>query len=206
MVRHGETDGNVKDIAQGHYDASLNSNGRRQARLLADRLKDWRFDAVYCSDLKRTVQTVEPVMNCRQDSLRLNLCSELREKFYGECENMPWEEIRARYYKEFEWFSDLNDRPDMRFPGAESDRDVFTRVSKFAEELKDRHTDDDETVLIVAHGGSIRSLLAYMLDLRIVDRWRFSLENTSISVISDYEWGGDVFWRLTRLNDIGHLS
>ena len=53
LVRHGETQWNRIGRIQGHSDVPLTETGRRQARLLARRLADSTFDAVYTSDLSR---------------------------------------------------------------------------------------------------------------------------------------------------------
>ena len=57
LVRHGETDWNRRKIRQGHVDIPLNENGRRQSRALADRLRSWKVDAIYSSDLSRAAET-----------------------------------------------------------------------------------------------------------------------------------------------------
>ncbi len=53
LVRHGETNENVKKILQGSLDTHLNNHGQKQAEALGVRLKDFHFDSVFCSDLQR---------------------------------------------------------------------------------------------------------------------------------------------------------
>ena len=59
LVRHGETQGNLDDKAQGHLDVPLTETGRLQAKAVGKRLSDIEFDAVYCSDLERALDTAK---------------------------------------------------------------------------------------------------------------------------------------------------
>ena len=65
IVRHGESEANSKGQDQGREDewsnTDLSENGREQARKVAERLKDEKFDCIYCSDLKRAMQTAEEI-------------------------------------------------------------------------------------------------------------------------------------------------
>ena len=66
LVRHGETDWNADGRLQGHTDRPLSDYGRRQARQLADQLKDEELEdeeleAIYSSDLARARETAEIV-------------------------------------------------------------------------------------------------------------------------------------------------
>ena len=62
IVRHGETDSNKQKIIQGHLDTILNSEGERQADLVAKALKNIPFNIVYSSDLKRAMGTAKRIL------------------------------------------------------------------------------------------------------------------------------------------------
>jgi hypothetical protein len=62
IVRHAETEENEQKIIQGHLDTILNSEGERQADLLAKALKDIPFDVAYSSDLKRATDTAKRIL------------------------------------------------------------------------------------------------------------------------------------------------
>jgi broad specificity phosphatase PhoE len=62
IVRHGETEENKQKIIQGHLDTPLNSEGERQADLVAHALKDVPFDVCYSSDLRRAVDTAKRIL------------------------------------------------------------------------------------------------------------------------------------------------
>ena len=66
LVRHGQTDFNLKNIVQGSgVDAELNDFGRRQAQKFFDVYRHVTFDKVYTSVLKRTKQTVQPFLDLK---------------------------------------------------------------------------------------------------------------------------------------------
>jgi hypothetical protein len=62
IVRHAETEENKQKIIQGQLDTILNSEGERQADLVAKALKDIPFDVAYSSDLKRAMDTAKRIL------------------------------------------------------------------------------------------------------------------------------------------------
>ena len=61
FIRHGETDFNRQNIVQGGgIDSDLNETGRAQGQRFFEHYRDLHFDRVYCTQLKRTYQTVQP--------------------------------------------------------------------------------------------------------------------------------------------------
>lgn len=63
IVRHGETDYNVKGIIQGQMDTELNDMGREQAKKVADTLAHEHIDEVYTSPLKRALHTADTIVS-----------------------------------------------------------------------------------------------------------------------------------------------
>ena len=88
LIRHGQTEENINNIIQGHYDNNLNQTGRKQADILGHRLKKLNidFDSVYCSDLKRCQQTLAIINEIVHlgDTVITPL---LRERDYGKWTN-----------------------------------------------------------------------------------------------------------------------
>ena len=62
IVRHGQTEYNVKDILQGQLHVPLDEIGLIQAEKVAEKLQDELFDVVFSSDLKRAMQTAHPIV------------------------------------------------------------------------------------------------------------------------------------------------
>ena len=203
MVRHGETQGNIEGKSQGHFDAPLTDKGVRQAKALAERLANTDFNAVYSSDLQRAVHTAEAIINNRSD-IEIRRRPELRELHYGTYENTPWlshrDEDPAFFKLRIEWKT----RAIAKYPGGESPTDLWQRVGDFANELVANHP-EKATILVVAHGGSLQALLAHFLALSITDQWRFSFDNTSVSIIKEHAMAPHV-WQAKLFNDTSHLN
>ena len=99
MVRHGETQWNLQGRIQGHTDVSLAELGRRNVRAQAKRLAGLTFAAVYASDLSRTVETAQILVNDADVSVQTD--PNLREFSYGQWEGLTLEEVQARDPEDF---------------------------------------------------------------------------------------------------------
>jgi broad specificity phosphatase PhoE len=159
LVRHGETEWNRAGRWQGHSDTPLNDAGREQARNLAAELSD--VDVVYSSDLARARETAEIL--AEPLGLEVQLDPRLRERGFGAWEGKTSAEIEADFGEEHaRWLAGTA-------PGAEDAEpfsDFAARVHAFLDETLERHP--DETVLIVAHGGSVRAVHAVAAGLDYV--------------------------------------
>ena len=204
LVRHGETDGNVYDKAQGHFDAQLTERGKRQAKALAPRLASFDFGAVYASNLQRAVSTAAPLLTLRPD-LTFQTRPELREAHFGDYENALWSTVREQAPHFFERWINWDTRPETRFPNGESHGDMWQRVGTFADELLIKHDEARSTILVVAHGGSLQSLIAHLLGLRIENQWRFQFDNASVTVVKEHPFMPSR-WQCTLFNDTSHLD
>ena len=77
LVRHGETEWNVKGITQGQTNSSLTENGKQQALNTANDLKNINFDAIFSSDLTRTQDTAEIIKLDRDIMVRILLIHDI---------------------------------------------------------------------------------------------------------------------------------
>lgn len=151
VVRHGQTDWNAEGRLQGHADMPLNTEGQEQASRLGKKLDPLHFDAVYCSDLLRCVETTEWLLQDRD--LQPVLDERLRETCLGKLEGTLWEETSDDVY------AVLRGEEHPYGEEAESTDDVKKRVTEAFNEILQRHA-DDERVLVVTHGGIIRMALS----------------------------------------------
>ncbi|TRM58586.1 histidine phosphatase superfamily [Schizophyllum amplum] len=83
IVRHGETEENLKMIMQGHMDTQLNETGRQQARLVADAMRDIDLDRAYSSDLSRARETAKAILE-KHEGVQLIEDEALRERHLGQ--------------------------------------------------------------------------------------------------------------------------
>ena len=113
LVRHGETDWNVKKIIQGHKQSILNKNGKDQAKKLAKHFQNIHIDAIFSSDLLRAKQTAEIV--ALEKKLAVTTSHLLRERSYGQHEG----KLRDHYYNEvkdlLETFKKLSKKEKWNF-------------------------------------------------------------------------------------------
>jgi len=195
-VRHGDTELNSAERYWGHSDVKLSATGLRQAERLRDRLAAERIDAIYSSDLGRASVTAETIAS--RHRLEVITCSELREVNFGELEGLTFEKISQLYPGVTKMWVEGN--PELKYPGGESLNGFNKRVSDFASRLE-KHT-LEETVLIVAHSGSLRTLLYQLLGIELRYRRQFRLDLASLSILETYPEGAI----LSLLNDVCHLG
>lgn len=204
MVRHGETQGNIDDKAQGHLDVPLTETGKLQAKAVAERLSDIEFDAVYSSDLQRAVDTAEAI-TAQHPELQIQTRSQLREYHFGDYEDMPWDEVSNTDPEFYQRWKNLGTRLDVKFPGGESMRDAWERVGGFLSEILAEHRQGNETILIVGHGGSLQAVLAQLLNLSAANQWFFVFDNTSVTRVREHQYTPNA-WRTYQFNDTSHLN
>ncbi len=196
IVRHGETLWNAQERLQGHADIDLSEKGRQQALAVGKHLADVPFDIAYASDLARAWHTAEIMLDQRDVPLISN--EGLRERSYGVFEGLTLEERQAQFPNEFN--ASLIKDLDFAAPGGESARGTLHRMTKVIGEIKERHL--DETVLIVGHGGSLRSAIVALMEFPAEASWRFVMANCSLTVIDTY-WDNAV---LVMYNETSHLG
>lgn len=154
-VRHGETDWNREGRMQGWAPVPLNETGREQAaatgRWLAER---YEFDRVLASDLRRTRETTELLLESIDASPSFE--SAWRERGLGVYQGLTRADIESRY-PEFGLRETAYRATDVVPEGGESLRTVHERVVGRFEDLHG----DDGTTLLVTHGGPLCILLGY---------------------------------------------
>jgi alpha-ribazole phosphatase len=195
LVRHGETEWNAQRRYQGQMDVPLSDLGRRQAKLVAERLFGQKIDAVYASDLERAMETAQVI--AEKNGLKISTDPRLRELKFGILEGLTFDEAEAQYPEMIAaWLEDFNNTPE----GAETIQSFNKRVVSLVDDLKKKH--DEQILLIVGHGGSLSEILRVVLDLSREKRWYLEMENASLSEVSIAE----DYVSLKCLNDTCHLK
>ena len=198
LVRHGETDWNRTGRIQGHSDVPLSERGANQMKMLAERLADLSFSAVYTSDLSRAIESAETIAGT--SGVENQVEPELREFSYGEWEGLTIEEVETQYPGSLAERVGLGDNA-FSAPGGEDTAQVLERVKRFATKAAECHAPEDD-ILIVAHGGSIRALVVCLMGLPDDHFWRFQVDCGSLSIVSIHSES----CVLELWNDTGHLS
>jgi broad specificity phosphatase PhoE len=196
LTRHGESTSNASRRFTGHSEAALTALGRRQARALGRRLRHTPIDAAYASDLQRALDTARLATTGR--GLEVQIEPRLREMSFGEWEGLTYDEIREGWPDHHHMLRSFDD--SFHAPGGEPYSQTRTRIVEAFGEIAGRHR--DETVLIVAHGGTIQIILQHVLGLPQGGLWRLSTNNCGLSVV-DFAGERAV---VTRVNDTAHLE
>ena len=195
LVRHGQTDWNIARRFQGQSDIPLNEVGKKQAKALANRLLNQPFDFVYSSDLQRATETAKII--CKSEwhpDLRL------REVNFGDWEGLTYNEIKEKHPDPLSaWENDIYKNAP---PNGETLEQLSARVQSMLGELYAKR--QDQTVLIVAHGGVLQTLICLALNLKPTMYWQFHLSTASLSEIAFYPKGAGAIVNL--LNDTSHLE
>ena len=174
LVRHAQTAWNAEGRWQGQHDVPLSDRGREQARALARRLEGEGLALVVSSSLGRARETAEIVSGGRAPSLDPALV----EISYGAWEGVRDVDVHERWPAlRGQWGA----APDaIRLPEGESLADVDARAWPAFLRWLDAAEGD---VLVVAHGGVNRVLLARVLGLPLSRFWRISQDPTAVNVI-----------------------
>ena len=196
IVRHGETEWNAAGRIQGHTDIGLSSNGVDQARSLGKRLLGLSIDVAYSSDLRRTSETAKLALSDRD--VVLHQTPMLREYHKGEFEGMTLSEIKEQFPGEYPKYLEKN--LDYAPKGGESTREVSARISQIIGKIKSEHI--EQTVLIVSHGGVLRSAMVSLLGMPLEGNWSFVFGNCGLTIVDTFQDNAV----LRQFNDISHLD
>jgi len=197
LVRHGESTWNVAGLAQGQYDqAELTSRGVRQASDAAWRFRDHPIRAIYASDLRRALQTAAAF--AAVVGVPVFADARLRERSLGTLEGAPSTALVAAV-------TGLDGGrvvdPDARPAGGESVREMYQRAAAFCGELAATIGDGDDgsaagafprlpdatgDVVVVAHGGTVRVLAAYLRGIPVDQMSWGPVENATVVHIPDF--------------------
>ncbi|MCK5165112.1 MAG: histidine phosphatase family protein [Desulfobacula sp.] len=180
LVSHALTQWNIEGRIQSHTDVPLNQSGRKMAVCLAKRLGRETIHAVYTSDLKRAYQTAGPT--AEQKSLEIIQDIRLRE---GRSINQE----RSDTY------------PTLPFSmEVETKIDLYLRMTAALIQIARSH--DDQTVLVVSHGGSLDIFINRILENTNENLLKYQGIRMALNRIS-YDTGR---WHCIQLNENNFLN
>ena len=164
LIRHAEVDQRYRNCYNGHIDIGLSERGRQQSNILAARFSNSHFDAIYCSDLQRAVDTLLPIkLTCQPI-----YTGQLREKSWGRHEGMAFDAICQRdrlHYEHFEqWINLLDGERFYTF------RD---RVRHFFLDHLTQHS--YRQVMVMTHAGVIHTLYSIIKNITLEDAYAIHL-------------------------------
>ena len=160
LVRHGQSEWNLKNLFTGWKDPGLTDKGVTEARAAGQRLKakGLKFDVTFTSALSRAQNTLKLILEeLGQTGLPETRDQALNERDYGELTGLNKDDARKKWGEEqvHVWRRSYDVPP----PGGESLKDTLARSLPYYVHMIQPHVLDGKTVLVAAHGNSLRSLI-----------------------------------------------
>ena len=160
LVRHGQSEWNLKNLFTGWKDVDLTDTGVGEARVAGQRLKakSLRFDRAFTSDLKRAQRTLDLILEeMGQSAIPVTRNLALNERDYGDLVGMNKDDARKKWGDEqvLQWRRSYNIAP----PGGESLKDTVARtLPYYVQEILPAVLRGERTI-VAAHGNSLRALV-----------------------------------------------
>lgn len=194
IVRHGATDYNLHRRIQGQIDTELNELGLEQAEELGAALAGESLQLVLSSDLTRARQTTAAVLR-HQSAVPVEYTARLRERHFGCFQDRPSSELKRALEV---W---PGERETYRPDGGESLLESHERVRALWQEILRKHA--EKTLLVSAHGGVCKSLVALVLGEDLRFRNDLAQDNCCINVLNGSAGSGFV---AEKINSVDHLA
>ncbi|MBZ6526551.1 histidine phosphatase family protein [Aerococcaceae bacterium DSM 111021] len=214
FVRHGETFFNFYGRMQGWSNALLTEEGIKNVHRSGRGLADIEFDAVYTSDLKRTIDTASIILeeNKYNENLEIVQMPEFREVHFGSFEGLSSAEVWPEVEQRVNIKHGLPEGSDIQIQDlmnmfkevdpyhfAENYTEFWNRVESGLLKLLNRHAGTDQNILVVCHGMTIRNLLDGLIaDFDKTD----ALQNASVSIVK-YQHGR---FEMLAYNQVEHFK
>lgn len=181
LVRHVETTGNAEGRFNGWTESEYTPRGIQMKAILEDELvkidQTTPIDLIYASPIARARIIGEEMAGRLNQPLMVD--ETLKEFNFGIFDGLTPQEAMNRDRAAWEaWMADYNHQP---VPGGENYVDYHKRLKTFLAEHQKDHL--NKTVLIIAHGGTVHSLLLNLLELPMDSKWHFKIELGGIAII-----------------------
>jgi probable phosphoglycerate mutase len=159
LIRHGATVLSAEDRFAGSTDVELSDQGRLQAEALAARLMEEKLSAIYCSPMKRTIETAKIIAGQLHPGPEHRAA--LKEIDHGHWEGLTRAEVEAKSSAEYNsWEKD----PFTFAPeGGESGLSVLARALPEIRRIVVAHP--DQNVAVVSHKATLRLVLSSLLGI-----------------------------------------
>ena len=192
LVRHGQSQWNLENRFTGWVDVPLTEQGRAEAKRAGELLKTagLRFTKAYTSDLKRAQDTLDIMLDVLgQSDLPIERDQALNERHYGDLQGLNKDETREKYGKEqvHIWRRSYDVPP----PGGESLKDTAARTLPYFESKILPDVRKGETVIVAAHGNSLRSIVMHLDKLTREQVLELNLD-TGVPIVYEIDAAGAV--------------
>jgi len=158
LLRHGESQWNLENRFTGWVDVPLSPKGIEEAKSAGEKLREVKFHRAFTSVLMRANETLRIVLEAiGQTGIPIEKDKALNERMYGELQGLNKTETAQKYgdAQVKIWRRSYDVRP----PGGESLKDTAERTLPYYEKMIKPHLLKGETIIIAAHGNSLRALV-----------------------------------------------
>ena len=195
LVRHALTVDNQKSRLSGHIDSSISEEGKEQIDKITNYLKDFDIDKIYTTTSSRTKDTVKKLSELK--SIEIIEKESLKEISFGDFEGLTFNEIKDKYPKEFQGM--IQKGYEYKYPNGESLIDSYNRVCIELDNIISNN--DNRTILICSHGGTIRNIITYLISNSYKYHWNFKIDNGSVTILEIQ----DGFTVITAMNNTSFI-
>lgn len=164
LLRHGESQWNLENRFTGWVDVPLSPRGIQEAKNAGEKLRSFTFNRAFTSVLTRAIETLRLVLEAiGQTNIPIERDKALNERMYGELQGLNKADTAKKYGDEQVkiWRRSYDIAP----PGGESLKDTADRVLPYYENRIMPYILQGETILISAHGNSLRALVMQLEQL-----------------------------------------
>lgn len=197
IVRHGETDFNRQNIVQGSgVDSSLNILGQTQAQHFYQAYKDFPFQKIYISKLKRTEESVASFI---KENIPFEKLEGLNEISWGKYEGKSHTQEFEQEYQQrvIDWKNGLWDLPISE---GETPLQLHLRQKEALQYILSKP--EEKHVLICMHGRALKAFICLLLNIPLSHMDDYEHRNLGLYV---FEWKDGGFNMLVK-NDAKHLA
>ncbi|WP_392562827.1 histidine phosphatase family protein [Orbus sturtevantii] len=207
LIRHGQTEWNIKDRMQGSQNSPLTTDGVLGAKITGQYLKDIPFVSAYSSPQQRAVETRDYILSQRNDSVPVHTLDGLCEMDFGLWEGQPVPELLKLpefnlYMHEPEKFHAITNQGEKYY-------DVLLRMQNSLDNIV-KNAPDKGNILVVSHGTALRLLICVLNN----GDWRKHRDenyfprilNTSISVVNYQGNGSEGHYYVNYFNNVDHIK
>jgi 2,3-bisphosphoglycerate-dependent phosphoglycerate mutase len=190
LLRHGESQWNLENRFTGWVDVPLSPKGEEEARAAGVKLKIYRFDRAFTSVLIRANETLRLVLEeIGQTHIPIEKDQALNERMYGDLQGLNKTETAKQYGEQQVkiWRRSYDVRP----PNGESLKDTAERVLPYYERRIKPHVLAGKTIMIAAHGNSLRALVMHLDQLSKEQVLELNIP-TGVPLVYDVGVGGKV--------------
>lgn len=161
IFRHGQSVWNLENKFTGWVDVELTDKGKEEAKNAGEKLKPFKFDIAYSSDLKRAQNTLKIALEvCNQSNVPTLYNKALNERMYGDLQGLDKTETAKKFGEDQVkiWRRSYDIAP----PNGESLKDTADRVIPYFKSEIEPKLKENKNVVIAAHGNSLRALIMYL--------------------------------------------